>query len=238
MDAGAIHREWLDAGRRRAGELGESHLRHFHQRTGTRRRWPAPLQQIRTPLLHHLPAMKTILRKCIIVVTCGLIVVGTIRGAEIEDSVAKLRVEIEKSAAEAKVTKSSSSSSSYENERLLGRLESALAKETYEEADQVLNQLAVARLTPEAKQLINQLQRAVPRAAEERQKALIAQIGAATEQAGKACLAAKHERDLDAALSELNALRSRRSEGSISDQRTRLNARLDGAIRFITRWQD
>ena len=167
----------------------------------------------------------------------SLVSISSLHAEGLDELVAKLRVEVDKSVAEAKASKTSGTASTYQLDQSLGRLESAIARENLEEADQALTQLAVARLTIEAKGLINQLQREVPKAAEERQKALVTQVGAAIEKAGKACLAAKTETDLDAALADLGALRQRRADSS-SDQRQRLNARLDSVIRFVTRWQE
>jgi hypothetical protein len=161
--------------------------------------------------------------------------------APIDELVASLRVEIEKSIVEAKAAKNTSAmSTSYETERQMSRLENAIAKENYEEATQTLDQLAVSRLSVEAKERISQLQKDIPKASEERQKAYAAQVGATIEKAGKACLAAKRENDLDAIIAELGALKRQRADGSsgYSETRQRLNARLDGAIRFVNRWQD
>lgn len=167
----------------------------------------------------------------------GLVATLPLRAAEIESLIAKLRVEVEKSVAEARTARTGSSASSSEVERNLARLEAALIRENYEEADQTLAQLAVAKLTLEAKGVLSELQRELPKAAEARQKAFAEQVGAALEKAGKACLAAKTETALDATLAELSALRQRRTESG-SDPRSRLHTRLDGAMRFINRWQD
>jgi hypothetical protein len=164
-----------------------------------------------------------------------------LRAATIDDLVASLRVEIEKSLVEAKASKSGAGSGSvFEVERLMSRIENGIAKETFEDVDQALNQLATTRLSLEAKERISVLQREIPKIAEERQKAFVAQVGAAIEKAGKACLAAKTEGDLDPLLVELGALRKQRAESNSghSESRQRLNTRLDGAIRFINRWQD
>lgn len=167
----------------------------------------------------------------------SLVATSSLRAEGLEELLAKLRVEVDKSIAEAKATKSNSTSSSYQLDQNLARLEAALVRENFDDADQALTQLAVAKLTIEAKGVINQLQRELPKAAEERQKSLVLQVGAAIEKAGKACLAAKAETDLDVPLVELGALRPRRAE-SASEQRTRLNTRIDSAIRFVTRWQE
>ena len=167
----------------------------------------------------------------------GLFAALPLRAVEIESLIAKLRVEVEKSVAEAKAAKTGSTAASSEVERNLARLEAALIRESYEEAEQTLAQLAVAKLTLEAKGVVSELQRELPKAADARQKAFAEQVGAALEKAGKACLAAKTETALDATLAELGALRQRRAESG-ADHRSRLYTRLDGAVRFINRWQD
>ncbi len=159
--------------------------------------------------------------------------------APIDELLAGLRAEVEKSILEAKVSKASNYLTS-EIERHMTRLETALSKDSFEEADQVLNQLATSKLTLEAKEKISQLQKELPKASEERQKAQAAQIAATIEKAGKACLAAKTEADLDSILLELGALKKTRYDSSSANNevRQRLNNRLDGAIRFVNRWQD
>ncbi|MDB6175719.1 MAG: hypothetical protein JWL59_5030 [Chthoniobacteraceae bacterium] len=164
-----------------------------------------------------------------------------LHAATIDELVAGLRAEIEKSLAEAKAAKpGAASSNAYEAERLISRIENGVARENFDEVDQSLNQLAVTRLSIEAKERVSLLQREIPKAAEERQKTFVAQVGAAIEKAGKACLTAKAESDLDPVLGELGALKKQRSDSGsgFSEPRQRLNARLEGAARFVNRWQD
>lgn len=164
---------------------------------------------------------------------------SSLHAATAEDLVVGLRVEIEKSLAEAKAGKSTPYYAG-DVERQLTRLESAIARDGFEEAEQALNQLAVLKLSAETKEKISQLQRELPKLAEDRQKAVAAQIAATIDKAGKACLAAKTEADLDAVIVELSALKKSRSDSytGVSEARQRLNTRLDGATRFVTRWQD
>lgn len=165
---------------------------------------------------------------------------SSVHAATAEELVVGLRIEIEKSLAEAKSGKSASSYYSGDIERQITRLESAIAKDNFEEVEQCLSQLAVLKLSAEAKEKISQLQKELPKLAEERQKAVATQVAATIEKAGKACLAAKTEADLDPVLVELNALKKSRSDSysGIGEARQRLNTRIDGTVRFVTRWQD
>ena len=170
-----------------------------------------------------------------------LAAIGTLPlcAAPIDELLTGLRAEVEKSLLEAKASKTSTYTTS-EIERHMTRLETALSKDSFDEAEQALNQLATAKLTLEAKEKISQLQKEIPKASEERQKAQAAQITATIEKAGKACLAAKTESDLDPILLELGTLKKARydSSGTTNEVRQRLNNRLEGAIRFVNRWQD
>lgn len=76
------------------------------------------------------------------------------------------------------------------------------------EVEKVLNQLAISRLCMEAKERMSQLQREMPKLTEERQKAFAVLVAAAVENAGKACLAATAENDLEPIVAKLGALRN------------------------------
>jgi hypothetical protein len=98
----------------------------------------------------------------------------------------------------------------------------------------------LSRLSPEAKEKVTALQRELPKFVEQKQRAFMAEVGAMIEKAGKACLDAKTESDLDPIVAALGALRKQRADtrDGFSEARQRLNTRLDGAIRFVNRWQD
>jgi hypothetical protein len=184
--------------------------------------------------------MKTRLSRSIAgALALAAIAILPLSAATVDELVGALRVEVEKSIADAKASKTGNYTAT-EIERSMTRLESALSKDSFEEAEQALNQLATAKLTVEAKEKISQMQKELPKAIEDKQKAQAALITATIEKAGKACLAAKTESDLDPILLELGALKNTRYTGSSSNNevRQRLNTRLEGTIRFVNKWQD
>ncbi len=173
-----------------------------------------------------------------LLLAAALALVTVARAAEFDDLLARLHAEVEKSVTESKGIKGGSSYSTYEPEHLLTRLDAAVLRDGFDEADQVLTQLASARLSAASKELISQLQHELPTLAAERQAHFAAQVNAAVEKAAKACQTAKEEKDLDPILVELSGLKKARSDGSNSEARNRLHARVDGAARFVARWQD
>ena len=181
------------------------------------------------------------------VALCGLLWAGAARAADVTALVGKLGAELKKTAEAAKTTEKgpgrSGSYNAYEGERAQGqqaKLENALARESFDEAQQALSQLAAARLTPEAKELVVQIQKQLPELQEKQSAAFLVQVDEALVKAADACLSARKDSDLDAALGRLNALRQRRTDsfGNTTEPRMRANTKLEGAIRFLGRWQE
>ena len=173
-----------------------------------------------------------------LVAALSLLLATPLLSAEPESTLDKLNSEITRSLA---AMDKGDRNAGYETERIVstfGRVQKAIERSSMDEAQQALAQLAVMKLSPAAKELINRVQTELPQLIEARQKQFGASVNAVIEKAGAVCLKAEKEGDLNEVASEIATLRRSVSSGYNSDIQTRLASRLDAASRFITRWQE
>ncbi|MHA3773320.1 hypothetical protein ACXR0O_17440 [Verrucomicrobiota bacterium sgz303538] len=173
-----------------------------------------------------------------LVAALSLFLASPLLSAEPDSTVEKLNAEITRSLA---TMDKNDRNVGYETERIVstfGRVQKAIERSSIDEAQQTLAQLAVMKLSPAAKELINRLQTELPQLVEARQKQFAASVNAVVEKTGAVCLKSEKEGDLSDVAAEIATLRRTISSGYSSEIQTRLAGRLDAASRFVTRWQE
>lgn len=178
--------------------------------------------------------------RCLIALTLSLLFVPQLQAAKIEELAKGLRDEVEKWLANAKAGNPGIAFPLEYSVVHVKRLAVEVANGRYGAAENAIREIQMKSLTAEMRQHVIDIEAELKNASEQQLKAHGEQIATAIENAGKACLRAKNDTDLDALILDLDRLKLDRDDLSVSrsdNAVNRLNRRISGAIAFVDQWR-
>jgi len=116
---------------------------------------------------------------------------------------------------------------------LATQFQSGIARGQYENSRNMLAELLDAMPTPQGKQIVIQLQQALPEEVKASKDALAAQVAALRDKAASICLAAKKESDLDPLFDEIEGMQIALGPGLDAREQEKLSATRE----FLVQWQ-
>lgn len=178
--------------------------------------------------------------RCLIALTLSLLFVPQLQAAKIDELANSLRDEVEKWLANAKAGNPGVEFPLEYSVRHVRRLVVEVANGRYGTAKAAIGPIEKTSLTAEIRQQIIDIEAELKNASEQRLKTHGEHVTAAIENAGKVCLRAKNDTELDAVILELDRLKLDRDDFCVSGSENavnRLNYRVSGAIAFVDQWR-
>jgi hypothetical protein len=116
---------------------------------------------------------------------------------------------------------------------LAAQIHRELARANFEMIRSTLSELVETIPTPQGRQIVTQLQQALPGAIAAAQDAVAAQVAALRDKAARLCMESKNESDFDPLFNEIDALRI----GGANQIDEREQEKLEAARQFLGQWQ-